>query len=136
MKVALYLRVANAEQGAGGVLARQEYGLREWAKEQGHEVVDVFRDIAPGNSLDRPGLRYLLSEIVQNRFEAVAVHGFSRLVREPILALSLSETFQHSGVKVFSSREPGEIFSGYTMVYDALNRGYCQCQRSKVIWDK
>ena len=133
MKVALYLRVASADQNDNNVLLWQETRLREWAREQEHEVVAVFQDMAPGNTLDRPGL---LSEINQNRFEAVAVHGFSRLVRETALALSLSETLENSGVKVFSSGESGDVLSGYTMVFDALRKDYYQRRHSRTLRHK
>lgn len=136
MKVALYLRVASADQNDCDMLSLQENSLREWAKEQGHEVVDVFRDMSPGNSLVRPGLQSLLGEINLNRFEAVAVHGFSRLVRETALALSLSETLENSGVKVFSSGESGDVLSGYTMVFDALRKDYYQRRHSRMLRHK
>lgn len=136
MKVALYLRVASADQNDNNVLLWQEPRLREWAREQEHEVVAVFQDMAPGNTLDRPGLQALLSEINQNRFEAVAVHGFSRLVRETALALSLSETLENSGVKVFSSGESGDFLSGYTMVFDALRKDYYQRRHSRTLRHK
>lgn len=136
MKVALYLRVASADQNDNNVLLWQEPRLREWAREQEHEVVAVFQDMAPGNTLDRPGLQALLSEINQNRFEAVAVHGVSRLVRETALALSLSETLENSGVKVFSSGESGDFLSGYTMVFDALRKDYYQRRHSRTLRHK
>lgn len=136
MKVALYLRVASADQNDNNVLLWQETRLREWAREQEHEVVAVFQDMAPGNTLDRPGLQALLSEINQNRFEAVAVHGFSRLVRETALALSLSETLENSGVKVFSSGESGDVLSGYTMVFDSLRKDYYQRRHSRTLRHK
>ena len=136
MKVALYLRVASADQNDNNVLLWQETRLREWAREQEHEVVAVYQDMAPGNTLDRPGLQALLSEINQNRFEAVAVHGFSRLVRETALALSLSEALENSGVKVFSSGEFGDFLSGYTMVFDVLRKDYYQRRHSRTLWHK
>lgn len=136
MKVALYLRVASADQNDNNVLLWQETRLREWAKEQEYEVVAVFQDMAPGNTLDRPGLQSLLSEINQKRFEAVAVHGFSRLVREPALALLLSETFENSGIKAFSSGESGDVLSEYTMVLDALKKDYYQSRHSRMLRHK
>lgn len=136
MKVALYLRVASADQNDNNVLLWQETRLREWAREQEHKVVAVYQDMAPGNTLDRPGLQALLSEINQNRFEAVAVHGFSRLVRETALALSLSEALENSGVKVFSSGESGDFLSGYTMVFDVLRKDYYQRRHSRTLRHK
>lgn len=53
MKVAIYLRVANEDQAA---LTLQESCMKLWAAQQGHEIVDVFRDMMPGTSLERPGL--------------------------------------------------------------------------------
>ena len=46
MKVALYIRIANDD--AGNAISYQEQELRRWSNEHGHEVVDVFKDNAPG----------------------------------------------------------------------------------------
>ena len=132
MKVALYLRVASADQNDCDMLSLQETSLREWAKKRGHEVVDVFCDMAPGNTMARPGLQSLLSSVDQNRFEAVAVHGLSRLAREATLASSLAEVLQYSGIKVISSRESDDVLSGYAMVFDALKKDYYQSRRCEV----
>lgn len=129
MKAALYLRVAGDD--GGEALRWQEANLREWAQAQGHEVVAVYQDTAPGTSLDRPGLQSLLGEMDKNRFEAVAVHGFSRLVREPALVPPLAKTFRRSGIKLLSPNEPSNVFSGYAMALDALKKDYYQGRSNK-----
>ena len=46
MRVALYIRIAN--DNTGDAISYQEQELRRWSNEHGHEVVEVFKDNAPG----------------------------------------------------------------------------------------
>lgn len=121
MKVAIYARVANEDQTA---LSHQENSLRLWAAEQGHEVMDVFYDMAPGTSLDRPGLQAMIRGLDAGCFEGVAVHSFDRLVRGTDLIPPLAEKFQSLGVKLVFPHELGDMFATSEMVLNALKKDY------------
>ncbi len=119
MKVALYLRVANDDQDKA--LSTQEFYLRDWANKQGHEVTSVFYDMAPGTSLDRPGLQTLLSELDSNQFDAVLVKGAERLIRNLRLVPQLSDSFRRAGVRVISPMEPNDVFGTALWALTGLN---------------
>ena len=128
MKVAIYARVANEDQTE---LYHQENSLRLWAAEQGYEVMGMFHDMAPGTSLDRPGLQALICGLDAGCFEGVVVHGFDRLVRGTDLIPPLAEKFQSLRVKLVSPHEPGDMFATSEMVLNALKKDYYACP-----WDE
>lgn len=119
MKVALYLRVANGSQNE--VLSAQEFYLRDWANKQGYEVTSALHDMAPGASLERPGLQTLLSALDSKQFDAVLVKGAERLARNLQLVPKLADTFQRAGVQVISPSEPDNGFGTAQQVLTALN---------------
>ena len=108
MKVAIYLRVANEDQAA---LTFQESWMKLWSAQQGHEIVDAFRDMMPGTSLERPGLQLLIRNLDSGHFEGVAVQNFDRLARGAELAHALTERFRVSGVRIVSPHETGNVFT-------------------------
>ena len=129
MKAAIYLRVANKDQTA---LSNQENHLRLWAAEQRHEVVDVFYDMAPGTSLDRPGLQALIRKLDAGSFEVVAVQSFDRLVRGTDLISPLAEKFRASGIKIVAPYETGDTIVATEMVLNALKKNYGAERRRRV----
>ncbi|OUO38209.1 recombinase family protein [Flavonifractor sp. An306] len=119
MKAALYLRVANDDQNEA--ISAQELYLRDWANKQGYEVTSAFHDMAPGTSLERPGLQTLLSALDSKQFDAVLVKGADRLLRNLQLVPKLADTFQRAGVRVISPSEPDDVFGTAQQVLTALN---------------
>ena len=119
MKAALYLRVANDDQNEA--ISAQELYLRDWANKQGYEVTSPFHDMAPGTSLERPGLQTLLSALDSKQFDAVLVKGADRLLRKLQLVPKLADTFQRAGVRVISPSEPDDVFGTAQQVLTALN---------------
>lgn len=119
MKAALYLRVANDDQNEA--ISAQELYLRDWDNKQGYEVTSAFHDMAPGTSLERPGLQTLLSALDSKQFDAVLVKGADRLLRNLQLVPKLADTFQRAGVRVISPSEPDDVFGTAQQVLTALN---------------
>lgn len=119
MKASLYLRVANDDQNEA--ISAQELYLRDWANKQGYEVTSAFHDMAPGTSLERPGLQTLLSALDSKQFDAVLVKGADRLIRNLQLVPKLADTFQRAGVRVISPSEPDDVFGRAQQVLTALN---------------
>lgn len=122
MKAALYLRVANDDQSEA--LFTQEFYLRDWANKQGYEVTSVFHDMAPGTSLDRPGLQELLSELNSGQFDVVLTRGTNRLIRNLHLAPELAETFRSAGIRVISPLESDDVFESAPWFLVVLNAEY------------
>ena len=100
MKVAIYFRVANKDQAA---LPVRESGMKPRSARQEHEIVDVFRGMMPGSSLEPAELQPL-------------IRNLDRLARDAELAHALAEQFRESGVRIASPRETGVVFTGRRVV--------------------
>lgn len=126
MKVVLYVRSANDDNSS--VLLCQEEYLRRWAEEHGHEIVAAYQDLAPGTSLDRPGLQALIHEMTSRPFEAVLVKDFDRLIRGLDCVPQLADAFQSAGVKVISPAEPEDALASAMRLLNMMNAlCYTQC---------
>jgi DNA invertase Pin-like site-specific DNA recombinase len=79
-RAAAYTRVANSEN-ASERLADQERQIRQWAEQDGCEIVDVYTDIGSGNTDQRPGLERLVADARAGAFDMVVVAEPSRLFR-------------------------------------------------------
>lgn len=110
MKVAIYLRVANEDQAA---LTLQESYMKLWSAQQGYESVDVFRDMMPGTSLERPELQSLIRNLDSGHFAGVAIHSLDRLARGAEVAHALAERVRASGVRTVSPHETSDLFTGF-----------------------
>lgn len=72
--VAIYCRVSTQEQAEEGYSIReQERLLREYCKEKGYEVKDVFTDagISGKDIQHRPAIQQLLKEATEKKFDLV-----------------------------------------------------------------
>jgi len=108
MKVAAYFRVSCKKQGEADRLGlpAQEAAVQRYATENGHEVVDSYRDIGfSGATADRPDLARLLTDAADGRFEAVLVYRGDRLARDTMLDGYLRFTLKRHGVTVLSATE-------------------------------
>lgn len=109
MKVALYIRIANDD--AGNAISYQEQELRRWSNEHGHEVVDVFKDNAPGVLAECFELQRLLDQLDARTFDGVVVRGLDRLSRNYYDFLHLADKFQKAGVKIIVPDDTDDAFA-------------------------
>lgn len=102
MKVALYCRVSTDEQNPTNQVAE----LRQWAEQQGHEIVAEYVDFASG-ARRRERLDDLFADARRHRFGIVAIWSLDRLTREGVLpTLLYIHRLNALGVRVFSHQEP------------------------------
>jgi predicted site-specific integrase-resolvase len=84
MRVVGYARVSTGKQAKGDSLAAQRTLMREWAEDEGHEVVAIHDDPAKSGKLaetDRPGLLAALNAIEEGEASALVVQRIDRLAR-------------------------------------------------------
>ena len=88
MKVAIYARVsldeANKEDRRYQEPENQLQPLREWAKNQGWEVVKEYIDRGSGADPNRPMFRQMLQDAMMLRFQTIIVWKLDRFSREPM----------------------------------------------------
>ena len=119
MKVALYIRIANDD--AGNAISYQEQELRRWSNEHGHEVVDVFKDNAPGVLAECFELQRLLAQLSARTFDGVVVRRLDRLSRNYYDLPHLADKFQKAGVKIIVPDDTDDAFAECERGFHILN---------------
>lgn len=119
MKVALYVRIANDD--TGDAISIQEQELRRWSNEHGHEVVEVFKDNAPGVLTECFELQRLLAQLDARAFDGLVVRGLDRLSRNYYDLPYLADKFQKAGVKVIVPYDADDAFAEYEAGFRILN---------------
>ena len=105
-KAFIYCRTARED--GGRQLEMQESRCRELAHADEYEVVGVYRDVASGNTVDRPGLNEMLGEIesAQQRGDGprtVIIDDVSRLARRVDVYFELSAAMRQRGGNLASA---------------------------------
>ena len=110
MQVALYARVSTTRQADNDLsIPDQLRQMREWAKANGHLVVQEF--VEPGASATddkRPVFQKMISDalIKPAAFEAIIIHSLSRFFREMIEFAVYERKLAKNRVKVISISQP------------------------------
>ena len=85
IKGGLYLRVSTREQAQKKTsIEAQERALREYAKKNDIEVVEVFIDGSSGTKIDRPEFQRMLSSARSGMFDVILVWKYDRFARNLI----------------------------------------------------
>ncbi|MEB9907522.1 recombinase family protein [Bacillus anthracis] len=81
--IAIYVRVSTEEQANEGFSLRaQEDCLREYAKNKGYEVYDVYIDDGySGKNYNRPEIQRLFKDLYQDKFTGILVKSVDRISR-------------------------------------------------------
>lgn len=111
MKVALYVRIANADNG--DAISMQVQELSRWSNEHGHEIVGIFKDNAPGVLTACFELQMLLAQLDTGAFDGVVVRGLDRLSRSYYDLPCLANKFQKAGVKIIVPHDTDDALSVY-----------------------
>lgn len=106
MKVAIYLRKSRDEENEGKekVLERHEKQLVDYCRRNNHIVLDVFKEVVSGDTIDkRPGVKKLLRNVSTGLYEGVVCMDIDRLSRgSQIDQVEILETFKKSGTKILT----------------------------------
>jgi DNA invertase Pin-like site-specific DNA recombinase len=104
---ALYCRTAQTDAER---IAEQETELRQYAERHGYCECVCYRDNGvSGATLNRPGMKTLLSDIRAGRVNRVVVSGFARLARNSRHINELINLFDKCGIEFVAVRDGGVI---------------------------
>lgn len=108
MKVFAYLRVSSIGQTQGDGYDRQLEACETYAKANGHEIVEVFRESITGKSEleDRPALSELFAALEEDGPKAVMIEKVDRLARDLMVQESIIGDMQKRGYLLISVAEP------------------------------
>ena len=74
-----YVRISTCEDKQKYSLKLQIRAIKEYCRREGMELVGIYQDERSGKTLNRPGIKKLLSE--QNKFQVLVVYKIDRLSR-------------------------------------------------------
>lgn len=114
IKVALYLRKSREDESLEETLARHERMLIDYCKRNNLLVVDIFREVASGESLEaRPEALKMLDNVESGMYDGVVVVELERLSRgNQIDQVEIAETFKKSGTKIYTLNKVYDLSSG------------------------
>ena len=104
-----YLRVSGQGQVNGDGFDRQEKAVKDYAKANGFEVVQIFREEGvSGSDADRPTLARLMVSLEQNghQVKTVIIEKLDRLARDLMVQEAIIRDFRKQGFDLISTLEP------------------------------
>jgi len=102
-KVAIYVRISTQLQHTD----RQEEELKLFAKNANYEIVETYKDIMSGfkDNEHRQGLKSLIEDSKQGKFEAILFSEFSRLSRKVSNLGTMIDTFRTQNIKLYFQKQ-------------------------------
>ena len=115
-----YIRVSTETQAEkGGGLAVQEKAIRDYAKDNGFELAEIFQDAGiSGTKESRPELDRLLIETIKEG-DVIIVHNTSRLWRDIFAQATIMKAVMNAKANIRSIDDPE--FDVYKYMTDPSN---------------
>src|SRR5918994_724977 len=106
----LYARVSTDEQARSGYsLAQQIEALREYAAQEGYEVLEEVQDPGQsGASLARPGMDRVRDLVAGGGVSVVFAQDRDRVAREPAYLYLLKREFKEHDTKIRALNDRGD----------------------------
>jgi site-specific DNA recombinase len=106
----LYARVSTDEQARSGYsLAQQLEALRQYAEQEGYEVLEEVSDPGQsGASLERPGMDRVRDLVAAGGVSVVLAQDRDRFAREPAYHYLLKREFEEHGTKIRALNDRGD----------------------------
>jgi len=104
MRLVGYVRTSSGERDGGG----QEFAIYQWASRNGHQVIEIFRDIGISGvtPLDvRPGWSALMERL--SEVDGVIVESLDRISRDPEQLLDVLRRLEAMGKVIISVSDNG-----------------------------
>jgi DNA invertase Pin-like site-specific DNA recombinase len=104
MRLVGYVRTSSGERDGGG----QEFAIYQWASRNGHQVIEIFRDIGISGvtPLDvRPGWVRLMERL--SEVDGVIVESLDRISRDPEQLLDVLRRLEAMGKVIISVSDNG-----------------------------
>lgn len=110
-RVAIYCRVSTTEQAEEGYsIDEQKRKIREYCEREGHEIYNLYKDrgISGKNINNRPGIKRLLQDATNNKFDLVIVWKLNRISRKLLDILNIVELLDKHNIAFRSLTESFE----------------------------
>ena len=110
-RVAIYCRVSTIEQAEEGYsIDEQNVKIREYCEREGHEIYNLYEDrgISGKNITNRPGIKQLLEDATNNKFDLVIVWKLNRISRKLLDILNIVDLLNKHNIAFRSLTESFE----------------------------
>lgn len=109
-RAVLYARVSTDEQAKSGYsLAQQVETLREYAEQEGYEILEEVVDPGQsGASLQRPGMDRVRDLVATGGVSVVLAQDRDRFAREPAYHYLLRQEFEEQGTMISALNDRGD----------------------------
>ena len=106
-RAVIYCRVSTAMQGAADYssLEAQEDQLKAFCKGKDWVVIDIFKDMKSGGTLERDELNNLLSEAEKGKYDVIVVTKIDRLSRSLMDFKNITKRFNDLGLDFVSATQ-------------------------------
>lgn len=102
MKVAGYIRVSTDSEGQKESPKNQEQLILDFLKEGQHDLFDFYIDIQTGTNDNREGLKNLITDAENNKFDVIVAKELSRLGRNVGLLYQLKKIAETKGIRIIT----------------------------------
>ena len=111
MKAAIYARVSTdrGEQNIGQQVAY----IRDFCKQKGHEVCNVYKDEMTGKTTERRGYQTMIRHWSEGKFEVLVVQDVDRLTRNYYDGVELEKFVVENKKQIISLSEPIDFNTPY-----------------------
>lgn len=107
-RIAIYCRVSTIEQAEEGFSIDSQYqNIKEYCERVGHEIYKLYEDrgISGKNIANRPGIKQLLHDATENKFDLVIVWKLNRISRKLLDILNIVELLEKHNIAFRSLTE-------------------------------
>lgn len=107
-RIAIYCRVSTIEQAEEGFSIDTQYqNIKEYCERVGHEIYKLYEDrgISGKNIANRPGIKQLLHDATENKFDLVIVWKLNRISRKLLDILNIVELLEKHNIAFRSLTE-------------------------------
>jgi len=117
-----YARISRDEDGSKESISSQMDTIRDFAKDQGIELIDIIEDNdISGYSYNRPGIKNIFELVDGGELDVLVVKDLSRIGRHNAKTLLFMEEIEDKGVKVLlTSGNNDENFRGIQTWFNEL----------------
>jgi DNA invertase Pin-like site-specific DNA recombinase len=113
-KAFAYLRVSDVSQIKGDGFPRQEKAIRDYAKENKIEIIEIFKEEGvSGTKEQRPALAKMMVSLEKNGHgvKTVIIEKLDRLARDYMVQEFIIRDFQKNGFNIISTTEGKDLCS-------------------------
>lgn len=102
MKVAGYIRVSTNSEGQKESPENQKQMITDFIEEEQHVLHDFYLDVQTGTSDNREGLKRLIADAENKKFDVIVAKELSRLGRNVELLYKLKRIAESKGVRIIT----------------------------------